>query len=187
MLVGAFLSADKVISIFSVNRALLDEYTGWRGEDYTLDVRFFAELGSLMLAKDYCRAQQMRTLVWQDFASAFREGGVDVIVVPTTAATAKTLPDTPGESLELEYSDGYREDVMWSYCRYTVPISLSSCPSLSTPCGFAGDGLPIGMQIVAAPFDEERAFQVGHAYELATDWGARHPSKVMEAVASTAE
>lgn len=166
--------------VFPEGAALLDEYTDWRGEDYTPDVRSFAELGSVLLAKDYCRAQQVRTLIRQDFVNAFRHDGVDVIVVPTTAATAKVLPDDPAESLEVEYDGGYRENVMWSYCRYTIPVSLSSCPALSTPCGFGENGLPVGMQVVSPPFGEATSLRVGHAFERATDF-IRRPARIMEA------
>ena len=178
---GAFFTA-----VLSESAATLDEYTHERAHEYGLDVRNFVELGSLLLAKDYCRAQQVRTLVRQDFEKAFSYDGIDVLVVPTIAATAKEMPDFPEASIAVDYPDGYSEDVVWAYCRYTIPISLSGCPSLVVPVGFSEDGLPSGMQIVARHFDEQTAFQVGHAFQQATDWHTRRPTKVMEAAGAAA-
>ena len=172
---GAFFNA-----VLAESAAALDEYTYNRAADFGLDVRNFVEIGNLLLAKDYVRAQQIRTLVTQDFEKAFAYDGVDVLIVPTIAATAKAMPDFPNASITLEYPDGYAEDVVWAYCRYTIPISMSGCPSLVVPVGFSEDGMPSGMQIVARHFDEQTAFQVGHAYQQVTDWHKRRPTRVMQ-------
>jgi aspartyl-tRNA(Asn)/glutamyl-tRNA(Gln) amidotransferase subunit A len=130
--------------------------------------------GTQVLAKDYARANQMRTVVQRDFARAFE--AADVLVTPTTAATAKR-PESREEPIyiDVEYPDGFTEDVAWAYTRFTIPVSLAGTPATVVPCGFDDDDLPVGMQIVAPAFDEATSLRVAHAYERATDWLERRP------------
>lgn len=164
---GAFIGI-----VVPESAANLDHWLAERAADIGIDVRNFTELGNLLLAKDYVRANQIRTLIRQDFLQCFRE--VDVIVTPTVAATAKAPKDHP-IFIKVEYADGFSEDVIWAYCRFTMPMSLASAPCCIVPCGFSSDGLPTAIQIAAKPFDEATALQVGHAYEQATDWHRRRP------------
>jgi aspartyl-tRNA(Asn)/glutamyl-tRNA(Gln) amidotransferase subunit A len=126
------------------------------------DVQQWAELGSMILATDYIRANQMRALITRDWEAAFE--AVDVIVTPATAATAKQPVDHP-IFIEVDYPDGYREDIVFAYGRFLIPVSMAGLPGLVVPCGQDEAGLPIGMQIVAPAFDEASAFRVGAAYE----------------------
>lgn len=126
------------------------------------DVQAWAEMGSMILAVDYIRANQMRALILRDWEEAFEE--VDVIVTPATAATAKAPTDHP-VFIEVDYPDGYREDIVFAYGRFLIPVSMAGIPGLVVPCGADGDGLPIGMQIVAPAFDEPTALRVGAAFE----------------------
>ena len=59
---------------------------------------------------------------------------------------------------------------------FTLALSLAGLPGLSIPCGFDGQGLPIGLQIMGRAFDEATILRVAHAYEHATDWHTRRPS-----------
>jgi amidase len=59
--------------------------------------------------------------------------------------------------------------------RFTVPYNVSGSPTLTMPCGVASDGLPLALQLVARPFEEELLLRAGHAYESATEWHRRHP------------
>ncbi len=171
---GAFLS------VIAESATLFDEYTYHRAEEFGIDVRNFAELGQLLLAKDYLRSQQVRNLVRRDFERAFAQ--VDLLITPTTAATAKQPVDHP-IFINVSYPDGHSEDALWAYCRYTVPVSMSGCPALIVPCGFDHAGMPISMQVVAPAFDEATAFRLGHAYTEATDW-VRRPSHLMRVAAA---
>ena len=161
--------------------ALMDEYTHVRAADLGIDVRNFIELGNLLLAKDYCRAQQIRALIRQDFERAFEQ--VDVIVTPVAAATAKPMQGHP-VFITVEYPDGYSEDLIWASCRYTVPVSMSGCPGIVVPVGLSDDGMPTGMQIVPPAFDEQTGFQVAYAYERATEWHKLRPTRIAELVAA---
>jgi aspartyl-tRNA(Asn)/glutamyl-tRNA(Gln) amidotransferase subunit A len=149
-----------------------DEWLNERAAELGIDVRNFTEMGNLLLAKDYVRCNQIRSLIRQDFLDAFRD--VDVIVTPTVAATAKPPKDHP-IFINVQYPDGYSEDVIWAYCRFTMPMSLASAPCCIVPCGFS-DGMPTAMQVVAKPYDEAVALQVGYAYEQSTDWHRHRPA-----------
>jgi aspartyl-tRNA(Asn)/glutamyl-tRNA(Gln) amidotransferase subunit A len=61
---------------------------------------------------------------------------------------------------------------------FTIPASVSGLPAISVPCGFSAEGLPIGLQVIARPFDEPMLFRVAHAYEAATGWHQRRPPLV---------
>ena len=135
-----------------------------QGRKFGEDVQRWAEIGSLILAKDYIRAQQMRSLIVDDWGRAFDD--VDVIVTPATAASAKPPVDHP-VFIDVEYPDGHVEDVVFAYGRFLIPVSLAGLPALVIPCGLDDGGLPIGVQIVAPAFDEPAAFGVGAALEAA--------------------
>jgi aspartyl-tRNA(Asn)/glutamyl-tRNA(Gln) amidotransferase subunit A len=126
------------------------------------DVQQWAELGSMILATDYIRANQMRALITRDWEVAFED--VDVIVTPATAATAKRPTDHP-TFIEVAYPDGYREDIVFAYGRFLIPVSMAGLPGMVVPCGEDEAGLPVGMQVVAPAFDEVTAFRVGAAFE----------------------
>ncbi|MGH2603462.1 MAG: amidase family protein, partial [Dehalococcoidia bacterium] len=71
---------------------------------------------------------------------------------------------------------GFDSNVLANLTRFTTPINLVGLPSLALPCGFDGQGLPIGMQVIGRPFDESLLFRTGHAYQRVTDWHKRRPS-----------
>jgi aspartyl-tRNA(Asn)/glutamyl-tRNA(Gln) amidotransferase subunit A len=102
----------------------------------------------------YRKAQQARTLVRRDFEKAFEQ--VDCMVTPVSP----TLPFRLGEKLD-DPLQMYLVDI------FTVSLNLSGLPGMSIPCGSV-NGLPVGMQIIGRPFDEQTVLQVGHAYQQET-------------------
>ncbi|MCH8282952.1 MAG: aspartyl/glutamyl-tRNA amidotransferase subunit A [Chloroflexi bacterium] len=120
-------------------------------------------LGLLTPADTYLRAQRLRSLLMNEFHDAFKQ--VDAMVLPTVPI----LPDLLGERPMT------REGIS-AIGRCTRAFNLTGLPALSLPCGFTGDGLPIGMQLIGRPFDEATLFKIGHAYEQATDWHTRRPA-----------
>ena len=146
---------------------LLDMYTRSRSEGFGVEVKRRIMLGTYALSAGYYdayykKASQVRTLVRDDFSSAFRE--CDVIITPT----CPNPPFSLGEKLHDPLSV-YLADI------FTVPASLAGIPGISVPCGFTDDGLPIGVQILANFFREETLLQVAHAYEQNTTWHNRKP------------
>jgi len=108
----------------------------------------------------YLKAQKVRTLIKQEFEQAFEK--YDALVTPTSPTVAFKL----GEKLE-DPMQMYLSDVC------TLPINIAGIPAISIPAGFAS-GLPVGMQIMGKPFNEETILHIAFAYEQATEW---HKSK----------
>jgi aspartyl-tRNA(Asn)/glutamyl-tRNA(Gln) amidotransferase subunit A len=109
----------------------------------------------------YLKAQKVRALIKQEFDKAFEK--YDALVTPT-------LPIVPfklGEKLE-DPMQMYLTDIC------TLPVNIAGIPAVSIPAGFA-DNLPIGMQIMGKPFNEETLLRIAFAYEQATDWHKRKP------------
>jgi aspartyl-tRNA(Asn)/glutamyl-tRNA(Gln) amidotransferase subunit A len=106
----------------------------------------------------YVKAQQVRSLIVNDFKSAFADK-CDLIVAPTTP--------TPPFKIGEKFSDPltmYLNDI------FTIPVNLAGLPGMSIPCGFSTNGLPIGMQLIGRPWDEATLFRAASAYESQTNW-----------------
>ncbi|SDY94726.1 aspartyl-tRNA(Asn)/glutamyl-tRNA(Gln) amidotransferase subunit A [Modestobacter sp. DSM 44400] len=140
-----------------------------RGERYQDDVRVFLEAGELMLASQYLKVLRVRTLVKEAFRQAFE--GIDAIVCPTLPATAARV----GQQ-EFEFPNGARKNIMDAYVGHSAPANVTGLPALTLTCGFDSNGMPVGLQVIGRPFDEQMVLRVGHAYEAATDWTAHTPS-----------
>ena len=109
----------------------------------------------------YVKAQKVRTLIKQEFDKAFEK--YDALVTPTSPI----VPFKLGEKLE-DPMQMYLSDVC------TLPVNIAGIPAISIPAGFA-DNLPIGMQIMGKPFNEETLLRIAFAYEQATGWHERKP------------
>ena len=88
---------------------------------------------------------------------------------------ALLLPSTPIPALPIDDIENSASQAP-ALTRFTAPFNLGGIPALSVPCGFTKGNLPIGLQIVSGAWQEARVLQVGHAYEMATDWHKRKPS-----------
>ena len=139
-----------------------------RVSQFEPDVRTLVEMGRLVSGPDYLKAEQLRRVLVEDFARVFDD--VDVIITPATPLTA-WLHDA--ETVEIA---GGQESVLAASWRLTYPYNLVGLPAISIPCGFDRDGLPIGLQIAAKPFDEQTLLRVAHAYEQRHNWAANTPT-----------
>ena len=110
----------------------------------------------------YLKAQQVRTLIRQDFARVFER--VDALVTPTSPVAAFPLGEKMADPVQM-----YLIDVC------TLPINIAGLPAISVPCGFA-DGLPVGMQLIGPPLSEARLLGLAYAYEQATEWHKARPA-----------
>lgn len=131
-------------------------YAATRSRGFGQEVKRRIMLGSYVLSAGYydayyLKAQKARTLVKRDFDQAFEQ--VDCIITPASPC----LPFKLGEKME-EPLQMYLVDI------YTASVNLSGLPGLSIRCGMS-DGLPVAMQVIGKPFDEEMVLRVGHAYE----------------------
>jgi aspartyl-tRNA(Asn)/glutamyl-tRNA(Gln) amidotransferase subunit A len=116
-------------------------------------------LGTFVLSSGYydayyLRAQKVRALIRRDFDAAL--GSCDVIAMPTAPTAAFRLGEKLDDPLQM-----YLADI------FTVPANLAGLPGLSVPCGFV-DGLPVGLQLLGRPFEEQTLFRAGAAYQRAT-------------------
>ncbi len=130
-------------------------------QDYAEMTRQQLELGALIPAVDYLRAQQYRSRLLGELLASFQE--IDVLVNPTVAWEA------PKEDPTVAGGEGAAE------ARRTGPFNLTGLPAISIHCGFGPSGLPLGLQIVGAPFAEEVVLRVAYAYEQRSGWFNRHP------------
>ena len=148
----------------SVHQRRLEE----RREEFGDDVRALLDQGRLVLASDYLSAQRQRRRFCREFARALET--VDALVMP-----AVPIPTARVGELEVKVI-GKLENVRLATTRNIRALNLTGLPVLSIPCGFHGDGLPVGVQIVGRAFDERRVLEIGHAYETVTEWHSRIPS-----------
>ena len=147
----------------SVHHRRLEE----RREEFGDDVRALLDQGRLVSASDYLNAQRQRKRFCREFARVLEK--VDALVMP-----AVPIPTARIGELEVEVN-GRLENVRLATTRNIRALNLTGLPVLSVPCGFHSDGLPIGVQVVGAAFDERRVLEIGHAYETATEWHRRIP------------
>jgi aspartyl-tRNA(Asn)/glutamyl-tRNA(Gln) amidotransferase subunit A len=110
----------------------------------------------------YLKAQQVRRLIKREFEEAFTR--CDLIVTPTAPTTAFGLGEKIDDPLQMYLSD-----------IYTISVNLAGLPALSLPCGFDAESMPIGMQIIGKPFDEETMLRLAHVYEQSTPWHLQKP------------
>jgi aspartyl-tRNA(Asn)/glutamyl-tRNA(Gln) amidotransferase subunit A len=138
-----------------------------RPDDYGADVLQRIRGGLFVHATEYLHSQQMRSLIQQDFASAFEL--VDVVLGPTVPLVAPPIgrtfqPDGPLNVAPRSVAN-----------RTTIPCNLTGMPAISVPCGFA-DELPVGLQIMGPAFGEPMVLRVAAAYERTTDWRQQRPN-----------
>lgn len=147
---------------------LLDMYMKTRQEGFGPEVKRRIMLGTYALSAGYYdayygKAQAVRTLIRRDFDAAFKD--VDLIVTPVTPTCAFKLGEKVQNPLEMYLSD-----------IYTISVNLAGIPAISIPCGFSTAGLPIGLQLIGRPFEEDLVLRGAHAYEQAAEWRLRKPS-----------
>ncbi|KYD32458.1 Asp-tRNA(Asn)/Glu-tRNA(Gln) amidotransferase subunit GatA [Parageobacillus toebii] len=146
---------------------LIDMYKQTRSEGFGNEVKRRIMLGTFALSAGYYdayykKAQQVRTLIKQDFEKVFEK--YDVIIGPTTPTPAFKIGEKTSDPLTM-----YANDIL------TIPVNLAGVPGISVPCGFV-NGLPVGLQIIGKHFDESTIYRVAHAFEQATDYHKQKPA-----------
>jgi len=109
----------------------------------------------------YLKAQQVRTLIRQDFARVFEQ--VDALVTPTSPVVAFPIGEKTADPVQM-----YLIDVC------TLPINIAGLPAMSVPCGFS-EGLPVGMQLIGPHLSEGMLLNIAYTYEQATNWHKARP------------
>ncbi len=136
---------------------LVDMYCQTRSEGFGAEVKRRIMIGTYALSSGYYdayykKAQQVRTLIMQDFQKAFET--YDVLVTPATPTTAFGIGEKTDNPLEM-----YMADIC------TVSVNIGGLPALVLPCGYDAAGLPIGIQIIGKPFGEAQVLNAAYALE----------------------
>lgn len=146
---------------------LIDMYSASRGEGFGAEVKRRIMLGTYALSAGYydayyLKALKVRRLIRQDFDAAFER--CDVLASPIAPTPAPHLGELVNDPLAMYLSD-----------IYTISANLAGLPGLSLPCGLSSTGLPIGLQLLAAPFEEEKLLRAARMFERANDWNTKSP------------
>lgn len=147
---------------------LVDMYCKSRGEGFGAEVKRRIMLGTHALSSGYIdayylKALKVRRMIKEDFDRAFAE--CDVVLGPTSPTAAFKIGEKAADPLAMYLSD-----------IYTIGANLAGLCAASIPCGFTRVGLPIGLQLMAPPFAEDKLLRVARMYEVATDWHTRRPA-----------
>jgi aspartyl-tRNA(Asn)/glutamyl-tRNA(Gln) amidotransferase subunit A len=146
---------------------LVDTYRRTRGQGFGAEVKRRIMLGTYALSAGYydayyIRAQKVRTLIKREFEQAFAQ--VDLIAAPTSPTTAFKIGEKADNPIQM-----YLADV------FTLTMNLAGVCGISIPCGFDAGGLPIGMQLMGAAFDEATVLRAADAYQRGTAWHRQNP------------
>jgi aspartyl-tRNA(Asn)/glutamyl-tRNA(Gln) amidotransferase subunit A len=140
-------------------RDVADMYQKTRADGFGKEVRRRIMIGTYVLSSGYydayyLRAQKVRTLIKRDFEEVFAKG-VDAILTPATPSAAFGI----GEKTGADPIEMYLNDV------FTVTVNLAGLPGIAVPAGLSAEGLPLGLQLIGRPFDEETLFSLGQVIE----------------------
>jgi aspartyl-tRNA(Asn)/glutamyl-tRNA(Gln) amidotransferase subunit A len=140
-----------------------------RWADFDAGTRTRMAAAALVPASVYSRAMRARVLVRGQILEAL--GGCDALLSPASLNPPASIDDAR-EKVEAK-GDVEKRLILRRIC--THPFGVANVPALVLPMGYTKNGLPLGLQIAAAPYAEQTAYRVGHAYEQATPWHERHP------------
>ncbi|MFC1713790.1 Asp-tRNA(Asn)/Glu-tRNA(Gln) amidotransferase subunit GatA [Candidatus Poribacteria bacterium] len=147
--------------------SLMEMYRKTRSEGFGAEVKLRIMLGTYALSSGYydayyLKAQKVRTYIKSDFDKAFEN--FDVLVTPTSPTPAFKIGEKMDDPLTMYLSD-----------IFTVSANMAGIPGISVPCGFSSSGLPIGLQIMAKPFNEEMLFRMAYTFEQNTEHHLKRP------------
>jgi aspartyl-tRNA(Asn)/glutamyl-tRNA(Gln) amidotransferase subunit A len=150
-----------------LDNPLIRMFRRTRSEGFGPEVKRRIMLGTYALSAGYydayyLKALKVRRLIRQDYDRAF--GEVDLIAGPVAPTPAYPIGEKINDPL-----------AMYLFDLYTVSTNLAGLPGISIPCGFSSQGLPIGLQLQAPPFEEERLLRAAHMFQQATDWHTPRP------------
>lgn len=139
---------------------MVEMFMQTRSEGFGPEVKRRIMLGTYALSSGYydayySKALKVRTLIKQDFDTAFEK--YDLIISPTSPSTAFKIGDKTDDPIQMYLSD-----------IFTISVNLAGIPALSLPCGLVG-GLPVGLQLMGQPFGEGTLFRAAHAFEQTTE------------------
>jgi aspartyl-tRNA(Asn)/glutamyl-tRNA(Gln) amidotransferase subunit A len=149
-------------------KSMIDMYKKTRKEGFGDEAKRRIILGTFALSSGYydayyLKALKVRTLIKMDFDNVFKK--FDALVTPTSPTAAFKIGEKISDPLTMYLSD-----------IFTISANLAGIPGVSIPCGVTKDNLPIGLQILGKPFDEETILRIAYNYEQSTEWHKRRPN-----------
>jgi len=146
----------------------IEVYSKSRAEGFGKEAKRRIMLGTYALSSGYydayyLKALKVRNLIRGDFTSAFEK--CEAILMPVSPTTAFRLGEKIDDPLQMYLSDVY-----------TIAANLAGIPGISIPCGFDENNLPIGLQILAPAFAEEKLLRIARMFEMQTDWHRKKPA-----------
>ncbi len=146
----------------------IEVYSKSRAEGFGKEVKRRIMLGTYALSSGYydayyLKALKVRNLIRGDFTKAFER--CDCILMPVSPTTAFKIGEKVDDPLTMYLSD-----------IYTIAVNLAGIPGISIPCGFDGENLPIGLQILSPAFSEDRLLRIARMFEKETDWHRKRPA-----------
>ena len=143
-------------------------YSKSRDEALGTEVKRRIMLGTYALSSGYydayyLKALKVRNLIRSDFSKAFELA--DCLMLPVSPTTAFRIGEKTADPLQM-----YLADV------YTIAVNLAGVPGISIPCGFDESNLPIGLQIISAPFTEDKLLRIARMHEHQTNWHKKIPA-----------
>jgi aspartyl-tRNA(Asn)/glutamyl-tRNA(Gln) amidotransferase subunit A len=146
----------------------IEVYTKSRAEGFGKEVKRRIMLGTYALSSGYydayyLKALKVRNLIRGDFTKAFER--CDCIIMPVSPTTAFKIGEKVDDPLKMYLSD-----------IYTIAANLAGIPSISVPCGFDENNLPIGLQILSPAFSEDKLLRIARMFESQTDWHKKKPA-----------
>jgi aspartyl-tRNA(Asn)/glutamyl-tRNA(Gln) amidotransferase subunit A len=143
---------------------LIDTYENTRAQGFGAEVRRRILIGTYVLSAGYYdayynKARRVRKLIWQDFINAYQS--CDVLLTPTAPTPAFAIGENMQDPVTM-----YLNDI------FTIPASMAGMPGMSLPVGLSADGLPLGLQLIGKPFEEETLFKTASALEKAAGFTA---------------
>jgi aspartyl-tRNA(Asn)/glutamyl-tRNA(Gln) amidotransferase subunit A len=160
-------AAGDTAALADMDNALIRMYRRSRAEGFGPEVKRRIMLGTYALSAGYydayyLKALKVRRLIRQDFDKAFES--VDLVAGPVAPTPAFKIGEKVNDPLS-----------MYLFDLYTISANLAGIGGISIPCGFSTGGLPIGLQLQAPPFEEDRLLRAAHMFQTATDWHTRRP------------
>jgi aspartyl-tRNA(Asn)/glutamyl-tRNA(Gln) amidotransferase subunit A len=145
----------------------VEVYTKSRAEAFGEEVKRRIMLGTYALSSGYydayyLKALKVRNLIRSDFTRAFDK--CDCVMMPVAPTTAFKIGEKVDDPLQMYLSD-----------IYTISANLAGIPGISIPCGFDETGLPVGLQILASAFAEDKLLRIARMYEKVTEWYKKEP------------
>jgi aspartyl-tRNA(Asn)/glutamyl-tRNA(Gln) amidotransferase subunit A len=140
---------------------------------YGEDIRTRLLTDHFVMTRDHAQAVRVRRLMQVRFADVLKT--VDVIVTPTTPTAAEPHETHTVSVVDRRSGETVQQDLGLLMLRLTAPANLTGLPAISVPCGFTSDNLPVGLQLMARPFEESTLLSVAHVYEQASAWSSIGP------------